>query len=409
MRNVLFYSKCFAVVGVVVFVSGCADFARNPLPAERYQEATVLDRSDLRFWADRAADLDWAALRTMSADQLSSEYSAVTAVEHSYLALSGGGANGAYGAGMLAGWTDAGTRPEFAMVTGISIGALTAPFAFLGSDYDDVLKEVYSTLDSASIYTPRGILSSIRKDSLVDSTPLTAVLEKYVTEELVAAIEREYRRGRSLFIGTTNLDAGRPVIWNIGRIAASRDPDAVILIRQVLQASASIPGVFPPVYIDVQSYNGTAYDEMHVDGGTSSQLFLYPRGINWTELLKVLKVDARPTAYLIRNSYLEPEYDPVPRKLVPIVGKTVDSLIRTQGAGDIYRIYTLAQRDGIDVKISWIPNGSVDVVPTETFDPAYMKALFEFGYQRGLAQSGWADLTEQIEMTLQEAPVVNTH
>jgi len=281
MRNVLFYSKCFAVVGVVVFVSGCADFARNPLPAERYQEATVLDRSDLRFWADRAADLDWAALRTMSADQLSSEYSAVTAVEHSYLALSGGGANGAYGAGMLAGWTDAGTRPEFAMVTGISIGALTAPFAFLGSDYDDVLKEVYSTLDSASIYTPRGILSSIRKDSLVDSTPLTAVLEKYVTEELVAAIEREYRRGRSLFIGTTNLDAGRPVIWNIGRIAASRDPDAVILIRQVLQASASIPGVFPPVYIDVQSYNGTAYDEMHVDGGTSSQLFLYPRGINW--------------------------------------------------------------------------------------------------------------------------------
>jgi len=123
----------------------------------------------------------------------------------------------------------------------------------------------------------------------------------------------------------------------------------------------------------------------------------------------VLKVDARPTAYLIRNSYLEPEYDPVPRKLVPIVGKTVDSLIRTQGAGDIYRIYTLAQRDGIDVKISWIPNGSVDVVPTETFDPAYMKALFEFGYQRGLAQSGWADLTEQIEMTLQEAPVVNTH
>ncbi|MEP0201971.1 MAG: patatin-like phospholipase family protein [Halioglobus sp.] len=399
----------YAVLAIVLCLPGCAGLTRTPLPAEQYQEATVLTRGDLRFWGDRSSDLNWSELRSRSNDQLVKDYPPTTQTQHSYLALSGGGANGAYGAGLLSGWSEAGTRPEFAMVTGISIGALTAPFAFLGSDYDGVLREVYSTLDSSSIYKARSIVGSIRKDSLVDSTPLAAVLEKYVTKELVAAIGVQYLRGRSLFIGTTNLDAGRPVIWNVGRIAASGDPDAVALIRQVLQASASIPGAFPPVYIDVQGVDGNTYDEMHVDGGTSSQMFLYPQGIDWAEVLETLKVDGRPTAYLIRNSYLEPDYDPVPRKLLPIVGRTVDSLVRTQGQGDIYRIYTLARRDGIDVKISWIPNGSVGITPTETFDPVYMRALFEFGYQRGLAQDGWIDVAQQIERNMKRSPAVNTH
>jgi len=406
--KMLLWLRC-ALLCVVVSLQGCAELVRNPLPEQRYQEATVLDRGDLRFWGDRSSDLDWAKLRSLGADQLTKDYPAVSKTKHSYLALSGGGANGAYGAGMLAGWTEAGTRPEFAMVTGISIGALTAPFAFLGSDYDAVLKEVYSTLDSSSIYTARGVFGSIRNDSVADSTPLTAVLEKYVTKELVAAIGLQYQRGRALFIGTTNLDAGRPVIWNVGRIAASGEPGAVALIRQVLQASASIPGAFPPVYIDVQGYDGATYDEMHVDGGVSSQMFLYPQGVDWAGVLELLQVDGRPTAYLIRNSYLESNYEPTPRKMLPIVGRTVDSLIRTQGAGDIYRIYTLARRDGIDVKVSWIPIGSIDVAPTETFDPQYMKALFEFGYQRGLAQDGWIDVAEQIESGLQRKPVANSH
>ncbi|MEP4484617.1 MAG: patatin-like phospholipase family protein [Halioglobus sp.] len=398
-----------AFLAVVLSLSACAELTRNPLPTEHHQDATVLSRSDLRFWGDRSSHLDWRELRDRSAGQLAKDYPAISQTQHNYLALSGGGANGAYGAGLLAGWSEAGTRPEFTMVTGISIGALTAPFAFLGSDYDGVLKEVYSTLDSSSIYTSRSIIGSIRKDSLVDSTPLTAVLEKYVTKELVAAIGLQYHRGRSLFIGSTNLDAGRPVIWNVGRIAASGDPGAVALIRQILQASASIPGAFPPVYIDVQGADGNTYDEMHVDGGASSQMFLYPSGIDWAEVLETLKVEGKPTAYLIRNSYLEPEYDPVPRKLLPIVGRTVDSLIRTQGAGDIYRIYALAERDGIDVKVSWIPTGSVDVTPTETFDPAYMKALFDFGFQRGLAEDGWTDVAEQIGSTLQEKQRINAH
>ncbi len=375
----------------------CAELPRNPLPEEGYEEATVLGRADLRYWGDKVPQLPWIEYARSNPDQVVEKYPAVARTEHNYLALSGGGANGAYGAGLLVGWSEEGSRPEFTLVTGISIGALTAPFAFLGTDYDGLLKEVYTTLDSSSIFLTRSVFGIFRSDSLVDSTPLTEVLEKYVTDELIAKIAVQYRKGRSLWIGTTNLDAGRPVIWDIGRIAISEDPAAPALIRSILQASASIPGAFPPVYIQVQGPDGEIYDEMHVDGGTSSQLFLYPQGIKWDVVLTALQVKGRPKAYLIRNSYLEPAYDPVPRKMLPIISRTMESLIRTQGVGDAYRIYALARRDGIDVKMSWIPKDSVAVTPRETFDPDYMAALFEYGRRRGLAQDAWIDLAEQIE------------
>ncbi len=373
----------------LVLVAACSAILRNPVPKRYHLDTTVLGRDDLRFWGDRFSQQKYPIDEVTDPQSLEERYGGIMHREHNYLAISGGGANGAYGAGVLMGWSETGTRPEFTMVTGISTGALTAPFAFLGAGYDQQLKELYTTLDTSRIFNRRSILSIVRGDSLVDSTPLADMLDKYITPELVAELAREYRRGRSLYIGTTNLDASRPVIWNVTRIADSGRPGSVSLIRQVLLASASIPGVFPPVYIRVQASDGKTYDEMHVDGGTSAQIFLYPSNTDWAELTRRLDVRGTPRAYLLRNSRFLASFDPVPARVTDIAGRSVESLIRTQGIGDTFRIAALAQRDGVDVKLTWIPLTAIRDPGNEVFDPEYMSALFDFGYQRGVSGTAW--------------------
>ena len=373
----------------LLFTAACSSILRNPVPEQYHLDTTVLGRNDLRIWGDRTGFEAYPLAALESSAAIEERYGGIMHKEHHYLAISGGGANGAYGAGVLAGWSTLGTRPEFTLVTGVSTGALTAPFAFLGSDYDQQLKEVYTTLDTSRIIIRRSLFSIIRGESIVDSTPLSRVLERYITDDVIAAIAREYRRGRALHIGTTNLDAGRPVIWNIGRMADSGHPDAPRLIRQVLLASASIPGVFPPAYIRVQAADGRTYEEMHVDGGTSSQMFLYPSSTDWGRLLEILDVQGRPTAYLIRNSRFMADFDPVRARVTDIAGRSVQSLIRTQGIGDTYRIAAISKRDGIQVKLTWIPADAIRDPGEEVFDPDFMSALFEFGYQRAIEEEVW--------------------
>jgi predicted acylesterase/phospholipase RssA len=192
-----------------------------------------------------------------------------------FLALSGGGADGAFGAGLLCGWTERGDRPQFKAVTGISTGALIAPFAFLGAEYDHVLREVYTKTRTKDLLVARGLLAALTSDALSDNAPMWKYLAKYVDQHLVERIAAEYRKGRVLVIGTTNLDARRAVLWNIGAIAASGHPKSLELIRTLMIASASIPAAFPPVLIDVE-VDGKRYQEMHVDGGAMTQVFLYP-------------------------------------------------------------------------------------------------------------------------------------
>jgi len=383
-------------------LSACGSvLLRNPVPENMHLQTSVLDRQDLRMWGDQQQKLH-PALDPAKADTLEENFGGLMHREHHYLAISGGGADGAYGAGLLLGWTETGTRPEFTMVTGVSTGALTAPFAFLGSAYDAQLKELYTTLDTSSIFDRRSIFRIIRSDSVVDSAPLARMLDKYITEEMVAEIGEQYRRGRGLNIGTTNLDAGRAVIWNIGRIAASGHPGAPKLIRQVLLASASIPGVFPPVYISVQGPDGKTYEEMHVDGGTTTQMFLYPSSVDMAELFKVFDVKGTPTAYLIRNSRLQPDYAPVQARAVQIAGRSVTSLIRTQGIGDAYRIAALAKRDGVKIELTWITADAIKDPGEEVFDPEYMSGLFEYGYQRALNNSVWTEIDIYELVTVKE-------
>ncbi len=206
-------------------------------------------------------------------------------------------------------------------------------------------------------------------------------------DAIVAELAEQHRRGRSLHIGTTNLDAARPVTWNVTRIAASGSPRARTLILDVLLASASIPGVFPPVMIEVEA-DGRRFEEMHVDGGVTSQVFVYPMGLDWNLVKERLAVDGPPALYVINNNRGLLAWETAPRRLLPILLRSVDSLIRTQGIGDLAQIYLLSQRDGLRFNLAYIPSSFVEQ-PQEKFDPVYMRKLFEFGFERAAAGYPW--------------------
>ena len=380
-----------AVLLSALLAYGCAGAPeRAPLPVELIAEATIPGIPDARFWGDASPDYAVQVISATSDAELAQAFPGVYGKPHSYLAISGGGANGAYGAGFLAGWTASGTRPEFTMVTGVSTGALTAPFAFLGPDYDDELRAIYTTMSTKDIAKTKGMLAGLFSDAMADTKPLRALLERYIDAAMIEAIAREHRRGRRLWIGTANLDVGRPVIWNLGAIAASDVADKARLIHDVLQASAAIPVAFPPVMIPVAA-RGRMYDEMHVDGGTAQQVFVYPAEMDWPRILDRLKADGPPTVYVIRNAFLDASFNGVQRKVLPIASRSIQSMIRTQGLGDLYQIYALCLRDGSAFKLAYIP-ADFTAQAAEDFDPVYMGKLFEHAY--GAAQSGYAWRTE---------------
>jgi hypothetical protein len=214
---------------------------------------------------------------------------------------------------------------------------------------------------------------------------LFRTVSRYVDADFLRKIAAEYHKGRLLFVATTDLDARHPVIWNMTAIAAVSTPEALQLFRKILVASAAIPGAFPPVMIDVE-VDGKRYQEMHVDGGAMAQVFLYPPSVNVGELDRANKVTRKRVLYLIRNARLDPDWSSVERKTLGIASKAISSLIHTQGMGDLYRIYLTAKRDGFDYNLAYIP-GSFAIEHKDQFDPAYMRPLFDTGYQ--LARNGY--------------------
>jgi len=303
----------------------------------------------------------------------------------SFLAISGGGDNGAYGAGFLNGWTAAGTRPEFKVVTGISTGALIAPFAFLGPKYDFVLERVYTQTSQKDIFKKRGLIKGVLGDAMADSRPLADTISVYVNQQLMDEIAAEYDKGRVLLVGTANLDSLEPVIWNMTAIAASKDPGTIPLFRNILLASASIPGAFPPVLIDV-NVDGRRYQEMHVDGGTMAQVFFYPPSVNLAELGADMQRER--TLYIIRNARLDADWASVERSTLSIASRAIASLTRTQGVGDLYRIYATTQRDGIDFNLTYIPP-TFNTPHLEEFDTNYMRELYAVGQQAAQGGAAW--------------------
>jgi hypothetical protein len=381
-------SRRVVAATVVALLVGCASapMRLQPLPETLSPQAQVPGIPGARYWGD-AQPPGFDAWLRLSDAELAADFSGVMNRPHQYLSLSGGGADGAYAAGILAGWTAHGSRPEFTFVTGTSTGALIAPFAFLGPRYDPLLRKLYTELSTDDLVERRDLLDILRNDSAASAAPLRRLLEQTIDDAVVAELAEQHRRGRSLLIGTTNLDAARPVTWNVTRIAASGSPLARKLIHDVLLASASIPGVFPPVMFDVEA-DGRVFDEMHVDGGVTAQVFVYPTGLDWSLVRQRLKVEGQPTLYVINNARAEPVWQASPRRIVPILLRSVDSLIRTQGIGDLAQIYLLSQRDGLAFNLAYIP-ASFTKQPQEKFDPVYMRKLFDLGFERASAGYPW--------------------
>jgi predicted acylesterase/phospholipase RssA len=312
--------------------------------------------------------------------------------DFSILALSGGGEHGAFGAGLLNGWSESGRRPTFDIVTGVSTGALMSPFAFLGPAYDERLKALYTEMTFHNILSGNPV-TGLFGEGLYNTAPLQRLVARQVDEKLLADVAVAYHQGRRLFVITTNLDAQRPVLWNMGAIAASGRPRALELFRKVLTASASVPGLFDPVFIDAEA-NGHDFKEMHVDGGTAYPLFTVP-----VKLLAVNRL-AAPSArqgqlYIVINNNLNPNFVLTKPKTLAITARAFNTLVKSDFYDTILASYLIAKRQNFGFNLAYIPN-DFQVKSRGLIDTNYMLALFELGRQQGRRGGGWLHLPPRL-------------
>jgi len=345
---------------------------------------------NIRFWGDEGPAVG-NKLGQMRVKSIKEKYAAQIVsgkpIALSYLALSGGGEDGAYGAGLMVGWTQRGDRPSFEVVSGVSTGALMAPFVFLGPKYDPILREFYTTLDGDTLIIEQFFSAIFNGTSLYDTKPLKKLIAKYITRSFLDEVASEYHKGRFLFVSTTNLDEGRSVIWNMGAIASSHDKKALQLFRDVLLASASVPGVFPPALFPVQ-INGKTYQELHVDGGIAGQVFIAPLQVSTKFVDEKVGVKIKRTLYVIRNTKLTAPYEAVDPDIFDISGRSIAVLIKRQGVADVVNIFGFAQREKLDFRLTYVPDDFDEPLPEPFYQP-YMKALFQVGFDRGKTGEGW--------------------
>jgi hypothetical protein len=362
----------------------CAPFAKQDAPAPATQ-AEIPSRPDFTADDQAAAIIPGVPDARFWADSEKDFLKALPATPGPWLALSTGGGDGAFGAGLLNGWSESGKRPEFSVVTGVSTGSLMAPFAFIGSSRDDGLKRAYTEYNAGDIFedvkTP---------ESLVDTWPLRRLIAKEVTPDLLAQVAEAHKKGRRLFVATTNLDAQRGTIWNMGAIAAKGDEAALKLFRDILAASTAIPGLFPPVLIDVEA-NGKKTQEMHADGGLAAQVFVAPESmINSSSKTKIPATQL----YLIANNRLTSEFAMTERSLIFVLGHSIAVGVQAMLRINIDRTAAAAKRDGVPFYLSY-PALSPAEQGKGAFDTEFMKGLFEQGVARGKGSEPFVQDVEQ--------------
>lgn len=367
-------------VSVTAILTGCTqtlDRARDSVEAEK---AMVAGYQDIRMYLDSRIDemkpdsRDWVPVikgRNLEA-----------------LMISGGGSGGAFSVGVLSAWSAEKTRPQFDIVTGVSTGALIAPFAYLGSAYDDTLVHFYTSGVAENLAGSR-TLGGIFGKSLLSAEPLRRMLERLITPAVLEEIAVEHRKGRRLFVLTTNLDTQRAVIWNMGAIANSGGPDALRLFQDILMASSSIPGVYPAVMIKAQS-SGRKFEEMHSDGGAASQILMFPQVLLTSDRPIVPRNRGRANFYVIVNNALMPEFSATPEKTLSVIGRAYSIFIKSQTQGSLTALYNYAQRTGAKFRIA-----SIDVqIPYSMLDPFntnYMRAVYNLGRAEVSAGTLWKD------------------
>lgn len=302
-----------------------------------------------------------------------------------HLALSGGGVNGAFSAGLLNAWSERGDRPEFDIVTGVSTGAIVAIYAFLGSDYDQELKHYYTDTSIDSLFKKNSFVTTLFKGAFIDTSGFEYQVRSAVDKELVERLAIERANGRILLIGTTNLDNEKLAIWDIGRIAQLSTDKSMALIQDIVIASAAIPGVFPAKTINI-TINNESYDEIHVDGGVSRQVFLIPRTVR----NKLLQTNRKQNIFVVRNGKLEPEYHPTKNSLLDISSRSISIILRNQVIGDVEYIYHYAKENNMDYKLAHVSN-DYEWQDESIYSKEYMIKLYQYGAGRLLTNEVWVN------------------
>ena len=366
-------------------LTGCSTIERIPYTPAEAAQAQIPGMANVRFSGDAPASV-FDRLRTDVVRQAAARHETV-----SYLALSGGGGDGAFGAGFLKGLTETGRRPTFTIVSGVSTGALMAPFVFLGPSYDATLEDLYTSGLASSLVQNVNVLSGLFGNALVDSDKLGKLIARYVDDNLLAQIAAEHRKGRRLLIATTNLDSQRSEIWDMGAIAASGAPNALKLFRQVMAASASVPGLFPPRLIDVTA-DGKAFQEMHVDGGTLRQVYVAPDETIYGEATTGGNTGIRDL-YILVNNKIDPTFDVVPDATIQVGARSLATILKREGRNNVMSAYAYARRNHIAYHLAFLDDAVPDLPPEraqEEFSQSYMTYLFKLGEERAKAAQPWS-------------------
>lgn len=373
-------------LGLAASAGACTSIPRIPYTAQEASFASVPNIPGARVSADASAKtIEEVAGRPGARKQ-----------RFTYLALSGGGGDGAYGAGVLNGWSASGQRPEFSLVSGVSTGALIAPFAFLGPRYDPILTEIYTGGVAETLVQSPSVVNVLFGSGLFGDGRLRGLIGRYVTPDLLAAVAAEHAKGRRLLVVTTNLDSQRAVIWNMGAIAASGAPNALALFCDVLTASASIPAVFPPQLIDVQA-EGRAFQELHVDGSVVTPVFTLPQSFLLRDG-RLRTVGGKAEIFVIINGRLEPEFALTNNNTLSIVERSFTTGSRARSRATLATTYAFSRANGIGFNLTYIGEDAPNASAARGFDTAYMRQLYQTGLDKGRGGAFW-------EHTVPVAPI----
>jgi Patatin-like phospholipase len=370
------FSSLLVAIWIAFSLVDCSSLPRASFTREQQDMAGIPGIADARIWADDPAGLSRTA--PFSDGQRKS-----TSID--VLALSGGGAEGAFGAGLLVGWTEAGNRPEFSVVSGTSSGALIAPFAFLGASHDAILRDLFTSGIAQSLLHLDG-LNAIFGSGVFKTEPLKLLIAHYVDEDLLHLVAAQHRRGRRLFVVTTNIDAQRTAVWNMGAIAESDYSGRLQLFRDILVASASAPGLFAPAYIQVQAGNAM-FQEMHVDGAVTSNVLAVPEAVLLQKV--ALTNTAKPKLYIIVNGKITPDFAVIGDGTLSIVARSFFSTVKANTRNTLIATYDFARRNGWQFRLAAIQPDYAMTSTTFNFDTEYMRGLFNLGFSMGRRGQQW--------------------
>jgi len=365
--------------------SGCA-YVRHSVPENLVGTAVVAGMPDIRYYEGKPDSFSMVRRSLVDSfkDEGKTDYLVDGIKTYPVLIIGGGVSNTAYGVGLLEGWSKEGTRPVFKIVTGYSSGSMIAIATFAGKDYEGRIADLFTSISSKDVLKPRSMFSVLFGDSVNSSAPLAKKINNIVDEDLMAKIAGEHRKGRRLYVGTTDFDAQGFVIWDMGALASKGGTDSLKLFRKIILASCSFPVMVPPVYFQVEA-GGRHYDEMHVDGGVVSGLFYIHQlmeGVGFGSR------GVRTRVYVLNLCYMSPHSKQVEDNIVALTSRLIELNGASKMTGDTYRIYAFAKERGWDYNLAYIPE---DFKPNqkEMLDKQEMQRLFKRGYDDAVVGYKW--------------------